>query len=220
MDTDSHAFDFMYSWRKGWGESQPQPSFDLMPIAAIASYLVMGLIALVILAVIGLWIMGRTRRGSDLVERLILPLPLVGPILRWNLLARWCDALYLGVQAGLDFPACIDIANDAVDSRKLSADGKQMIQRLQAGQDIDTATGYRFLPAIIPASLQLGAKQNSLPATVSTLAKMYQEQAEVRLNVLPSALSPVLLLLITVCVGLSVASALIPMIRLIQGLTR
>jgi hypothetical protein len=35
-------------------------------------------------------------------------MPLVGPVLKRNLIARWCDAVRLGVEAGLDLPRAIE----------------------------------------------------------------------------------------------------------------
>jgi type II secretory pathway component PulF len=177
----------------------------------------MALIALALLSVIVLWLVGRTRWGSRIVERLVLPMPLIGRVLKWNLLARWCDGLLLGLQAGLDLPAALEIASGAVDSSRLRADSNQMIQRIQSGQAMDSEARYRFLPAIVATSLQLGSEKNDLPETVATLAKMYQEQAEARLNVLPAALGPLLLLMITGCVGLAVVAALLPLVRMLNS---
>ena len=121
------------------------------------------------------------------------------------------------MQAGFDLPAAIGLANDSVDSSKLRSDSGQMIEKLRSGKALDSDVGYRFLPAIVPASLQQGSEQNNLAATVATLAKMYQEQAEARLNVLPAALSPVLLLIVTSCVGMAVVASLFPIVRLLNS---
>jgi type II secretory pathway component PulF len=50
------------------------------------------------------------------------------------------------------------------------------------------------------------------------LATMYQEQSELRLAVLPSILSPLLLFLIAVCVCTAIISALVPLLSLLQWL--
>ena len=81
----------------------------------------------------------RAYRANDAldghVERLVLPLPLVGPVLRANLAARWCDAVRLGTQAGLDLPTAIGLAQDATRSGRLAKDGKAMTE----GQSVTPA---------------------------------------------------------------------------------
>src|SRR5436305_728989 len=71
-----------------------------------------------------------TGREGGIVERLVMPLPLVGPVLRFALVARWCDAARLAVSAGLDLPAAIEMAADATGSKGLAEDGREMISLL------------------------------------------------------------------------------------------
>jgi type II secretory pathway component PulF len=192
-----------------------------LPIAWWISSSIMTLIGIVLLSVVFFSIVARLSFGRRLLERLVIPIPLVGPVVRWNLLARWCDALHLGVQAGLDLPAALALASDAVDSAALRSDTRRMIDAVSAGQSLDSLIeSTRMLPPVVPASLQLGAEQNDLPATTAMLAKMYQEQSEVRLGVLPQVLSPLLLILTAVCIGLAIASALLPMVLVLRTLMR
>jgi type II secretory pathway component PulF len=143
---------------------------------------------------------------------------LVGPILRWNLLARWCDALRLGVEAGLDLPAALSLAHSAIDSPRLQADGKILMDSVAAGKPIDSQA-TQFLPPLVPAALQLGIEQNDLAATTAMLAKMYQEQAEIRLSVLPQVLAPLLLFFTAMSVGLAVLVVILPLAAMLRWLS-
>jgi type IV pilus assembly protein PilC len=154
-----------------------------------------------------------------MLEPVLRPLPVVGPVVRWNRVARWCDALHLGVSSGLDLPAALALAGEAVDSNDARSDTEDLVAAVQAGRGLDPAPPLRLLPPMVPAALALGIDQNDLPAAAATLARMYREQAEVRLAIVPQVLSPVLLLLIAGCVGLAVASALLPMVVLLHDLS-
>src|SRR5690606_6068061 len=116
-----------------------------------------------------------------------------GPVLKRNLVARWCDALRLGVDAGLDLPAAIELAGQAVYSRPLRADGRRLIDALASGQ-AGPVHGLRLLPATIPAAIAFSAQQDQLSQTLASMTRMYQEQAELRLVALPAVLTPLLLL--------------------------
>jgi type II secretory pathway component PulF len=195
------------------------PSLDwVVPIASALSFALIVFVACILLAVLLLAILARMPAGRRLVEPLVLPLPLIGPILRWNLLARWCDALRLGVEAGLDLPAALSLAGNAIDSPRLRADSKLLMDSVAGGQALNLRP-TRLLPPLVPAALQLGAEQNDLPAATAMLAKMYQEQAEIRLSVLPQVLSPLLLILTATCVGLAVAAVLLPLFAVLRALS-
>jgi len=111
------------------------------------------------------------------------------------------------------------LAQDAVQSEKLYADSQALIDLVNAGQSLDTAVETRLLPPLVPASLQMGIDKNDLPAAAALLTQMYEEQAEIRLAILPRVLSPLLLILCASCVGLAVASVLMPLVMVIRAMS-
>jgi type II secretory pathway component PulF len=167
-----------------------------------------------------LWALEKTAGvGRGASGRIAMALPLVGPILRRNLVARWCDALELGVDAGLDLPAAIDLAAQAVQSPALVADGRRLSDALSAGQPLSTIGKPRLLPATVPAAMQLGANNGNLPETLRTLSDMYQRQAELRMAALPSILTPLLTIGIASIIGLVIVALFMPLITLIQTIS-
>jgi type II secretory pathway component PulF len=189
-----------------------------IPLARDFSYSMMAVLAISLATVLICALVTKSTSGRAAVEPLLLRVPLIGPILRLNLLARWCDALHLAITAGLDLPAAIALSSDAVDSPRLNHDGKLLIDSLSAGRTLDDVAQTQMLPPVIPAGLQMGCEQSDLPNATAMLSRMYQEQAEVRLAVLPAILSPLLLFLTAICVGVAVFSALLPLVVAIQYL--
>jgi type IV pilus assembly protein PilC len=180
------------------------------------------LLALLVVFVVGvplLWalmkLMGRDRWG---VDYLLVPLPVVGRVVRLGLVARWCDALKLAVAAGLDLPAAIELASDATGSPRLRSDGDVMIQSIQAGIPLDARRGS-MLPATVPAAIQLAAGHHDLPSTLQTLADLYRRLALERVAAVPAVLAPLMLALIAVGVGFVVAALMMPLVSLIQGIS-
>ena len=153
------------------------------------------------------------------VERLILPLPLVGPLLRAEVVARWCDAVRLGVQAGMDLPQAIELAADATGSKSLATDGKRLIDSLSAGASL-TSIRLTTLPATVPTTIQLASGNNNLAEAMGTLSDLYQRQAEMRLAALPTILSPLMVLVIAGVIGFVVVSLAMPLVSLIEGMSK
>jgi type IV pilus assembly protein PilC len=182
--------------------------------------------ALVVLAclvglAIVLWVAARLT-GADraVVDAVVLPMPLVGPVLRRNLVARWCDAVRLGVVAGLDLPRAVELAGDAVASPRLRRDSDEIIGILNSGQSLDVLVGAtRVLPATVPAAMALASERGDLAGTLATLSEMYQQQADHRLNMIPGLLTPVLILLVAGIIGLVVLALFLPFMQMFRLLS-
>src|SRR5205814_297807 len=148
---------------------------------------------------------------------LALPLPLIGPVLHRNLIARWCDAMKLCVQAGMDLPAAIQLSVDIVGSPALARDGAMIIAQLAAGKDVDQIpTRTSILPLTVLAVVQLSADRNDLPAALDTLSKMYQQQAEMRLASLQTILTPLLILAMAGAIAFVILALFAPIVSLFR----
>jgi type II secretory pathway component PulF len=195
----------------------PGITLFMISVARVVPYIVGALVAIALILWITWLILSRTGRGMVLVEALVLPIPLIGPLLRAEMVARWCDAVRLGVNAGMDLPQSIELAADATGSRKLAADGRTLVAMLGAGQSL-TALRPRTLPATVPTTIQLASGNNNLAEALGTLSDLYQRQAEMTLATLPTVLSPILVLIIALFIGFVVVSLMVPFVHLFGGL--
>jgi type IV pilus assembly protein PilC len=159
----------------------------------------------------------RTTNLNRAIDDLALYLPLVGPLLRRNLIARWCDAMKLAVQSGMDLPAAVQLAADVVGSPAVARDSSKVIAQLNSGGYIDQITAKLWiLPAPVLAVAQLAADRNDLPASLETLTKMYEQQAEMRLAAIQTLLTPALILLVGLLIGTVVLGLFAPLISLFR----
>jgi general secretion pathway protein F len=181
-------------------------------VAATAVVLLIGAMAA--------WAALRARgRGQALGERVALSIPLIGRAVRASLVARWCDALRIGVSAGMPLPAAIELAADAVRSPMLRADGRVLAGRIEAGVAMGGLDGgVHVLPATVPAALDMAAGHNDLPATLASLADLYERQAEARINAIPAVLTPILVIVVAGSIGFVILGFMLPMVRVLDRL--
>ena len=181
------------------------------------------LLTVLVALLIGVPILWRLLRRNNLNQRIleavIFPLPLIGSTLRQNVLARWCDALNVAIEAGLDLPAAIKLAGDAVGSPSLAADGQMLIDALSAGRRLDQRIATRLLPMTVIATLSLTETGSDLPAALKTLGEMFQQQAEMKMAMLPAVLTPWLIVFIGFIIGFVVIGLFAPMISLISAVS-
>ncbi len=209
------AFDTIFS---GFKVDLPAITTFVLVAGRFLPWVMLGILAIVLIVpVLGLCL---RRNGMDrsLVDRLVLPLPLIGPILRKNLLAGWCNALKLGVESGLDLRAAIELADDSSTSPALRRESLSLIVELDAGRMPGSVSGGRILPPAATAAIAIGIQNHSLPETLSGLSQMYQQQAEMRLRTLPGILSPVLILISAALVAVVITALVAPLLTLIGNL--
>ncbi|MEX0745887.1 MAG: type II secretion system F family protein [Phycisphaeraceae bacterium] len=183
---------------------------EWMPAIGLAT------VAAVVGASVGWWLLSASGKAQAASDYLLTPLPLLGPVLRANLAARWCDAARLGVQAGLDLPAAFELAGDAVASPLAQRDGRALRATLEAGRSLDQHPPLAVIPATVPAAVHLASQRHDLAGVLENLAQMYQQQAELRLSTLQIALTPLMLLALAIILGLVISAMFMPLVQLMQ----
>jgi type IV pilus assembly protein PilC len=185
-----------------------------------------GIAALVLAGVVVvLVILSRLARGSAVYQAVqdavVSRLPLVGPVVRRSLVSRWCDATRLGVMGGLDLPAAMRTAGDAVGSARLRRDTEAIIGRMESGQPIDSGMPSRgaLLPGSVTAAIELASQNRNLPETLGTLSEMYRQQALARVGVIPAVLTPMLLAILMLVIGAIILALFAPFVSLIESVS-
>jgi type IV pilus assembly protein PilC len=168
-------------------------------VSAIPGVIILAIAAMMLLLAWGF--LHLAGRDGGLAERLILPLPLIGIVLRRNLVSRWCHAVALAVDAGMDLPGAIKLADDATASPKLQSDGASLIAALSAGQPLSAAHHPKVIPGTVIAAIEASSDRADLPLTLRALSQMYQQQAELRVNSIQAILTPIVLLFIGLFIG-------------------
>jgi type IV pilus assembly protein PilC len=153
-------------------------------------------------------------------DHVMLRVPLVGPVLRLNRVARWCDAMKMGVEAGLDLPRAVELTSAAIGSPLLERDGRDLVQALESGQPVSAdRSSLRLLPATVPAAMGLGIHRGQLAEILGALASMYQQQAENRMSLIPVILAPFLMTVIALLIGLIILAMFAPILSLISAVS-
>ena len=210
--------------RARWGGppqdlSLPAITRMLISVGDVLPTILIVLAALLIAIPLLIGLLRHTRLGRGLSDALLLPLPLIGPVLKRNLVARWVDALRIGVVAGMDLPGAIEVANDAVASPRLRRDGNVLLGVLQSGGALTAPPQPLWLlPPAVAAAIERASHTGDLPGTLEVLTQMYQQQAEMRLRMVPLVVTPVLLLIVAASIGFVMAALLLPIFRLIQAI--
>jgi len=187
----------------------------ILRFADFAPYLLAAAILVLVAGPILRGLMRALSLDAFVIDAYATVLPLIGRVLRYNLQARWCDATRLGVEAGLPLPQAMELAHESIGSPSLAEDSRAMIEQMERGEDVARLPRGRILSPTITASIALASQRGELGPALAGLAEMYQQQADVRLDLMRAVIGPALLLVLSVLIGLIVLALFMPLLTLI-----
>jgi len=171
----------------------------------------------IVLTVAAIWlVIYLATRDPGRRETVLLSLPVLRKVFRRNLIARWCDAIAVGVSAGMDLPAAISMADDAIGSPRLRMDGSAITDALSQGRPITDISHGRIIPPLVVAAMDAAAARNDLPSAMESLSQSYQQQAEAALLTAQTVMAPAVLIVIGLLVFLLITLTLLPMLDFIM----
>ena len=202
-----------------FGTDLPYPTQVMLAAGRVMPTIVAaGAIGVVLL--FAAWIaMRATGTDRKLIDQVVLPLPMIGAILQRHLLARWCDALRLGIDAGQPLPQAIELASDALSWPGLSRDGRTLLAQLDSGQRIEHDDSMRYFSPSVCAVLNHAGQRGKLSESLAGLTDLLQKQADVRMEALLAIAGPVCLIALGVMIFFIVLAGFLPMLQIIRDIS-
>jgi type IV pilus assembly protein PilC len=161
-----------------------------------------------------------TRRGSGVIDGLLLRLPILGIILRKIAVARFCRTLSTLLSSGVPILEGLDITartagnaivEDAIMTSRHSIERGETVAAPLAATEV--------FPAMVTQMINVGETTGALDAMLSKIADFYEDEVDTAVAGLMTLLEPVMISILGVIVGGIVISMYLPIFTLIEKLT-
>jgi type II secretory pathway component PulF len=202
-----------------WGARLPWVTQFMIDHGRKIAILFLALGALTVALAVASRLLRHTAAHQSLRDNVVMRLPLIGPVVSRSLVARWCDAVRLGVVGGMDLPQAMRTAADAVGSARIRDDAERMAAKLSGGQPLSSSESFSVMPATVPAAIELSTRHGGLAQTLGTLAHMFQQQAQAKVGVIPAVLTPILLTMLTGIMGFIILAMFLPFVNLLSAIS-
>jgi type II secretory pathway component PulF len=162
------------------------------------------------------WLQGDAGRWWH--DRLMIRLPLVGPIILSLAVARFCRVLGTLLHNGVPILRALRISRDATGNRVLAAAIGEATEHISAGQSLagPLAQSGQFPPLVVEM-IAVAEQANNLEGVLLDVANTLERRTWRRLDLAVRLIEPILLLLLATCVLILVIALLLPMMKM--GLT-
>jgi type IV pilus assembly protein PilC len=184
----------------------PAPTQLLLAVTVDYRLYVLGGVAALFVAALGMYLWSRTEDGGAVIDRLKFRLPVIGDTLLKYQVAQFSRTLSTLLAGGTPLVAGLQTASDAIASKLVRGTVMQATQRVREGESLHSALASTgVMPDLALDMIEVGESSGALAPMLTSVAEFYEEEVSLRLSTLVSIIEPVLLIFM----GLFVASILI-----------
>lgn len=181
-------------------------------------YILIGAAVFVFLAVKSF---SKTVKGALLFDNFKLRLPVIGPLYRKVVIARFARTLSTLVASGVPILQSLDITKEVIGNEVLSrvvANARSYVEEGERLSEPLRVSG-EFPPDVVQM-ISVGEESGSLDTMLSKIADFYDLTADYAIKKLTTVIEPVFLLIMGGMVGLIMASMLLPIFDMVKTLRR
>lgn len=174
-------------------------------------------IGLVVGAVAGTRALYRTPVGKRILDRVILYLPIFGPLLRKIYITRMTHGLSTLIEGGVDMVTSLKIVAGVVGNEVYREGLLTTVQEVGAGNTIAGVwRTRREFPQMVSQMVSVGEETGKLQHVLTRLTDFYTREINATVATLSTAIEPLIMIGMGLAVGGLVSAIILPMYTLAQ----
>lgn len=194
---------------QGFHATLPLPTRMLISFTDFVSNDWLYIIAVLFLIVAIPMALVRTRRGRRAKDRLLLRLPILGEVMLFAIVERFCRLLATMMQAGVPLPEAMGVLGDATKNVVFQEGLANVHGAMMRGEGLARPmSDTKLFPGAVIQMIKVGENTGTLNEQLSVGSEYYGEELEYKIQRLTSLFEPAVIIFMGLAVGF-VAVALI-----------
>jgi type IV pilus assembly protein PilC len=194
---------------QGFHATLPLPTRMLISFTDFVSNDWLYIIAVLFLIVAIPTALVRTRRGRRAKDRLLLRLPILGEVMLFAIVERFCRLLATMMQAGVPLPEAMGVLGDATKNVVFQEGLANVHGAMMRGEGLARPmSDTKLFPGAVIQMIKVGENTGTLNEQLSVGSEYYGEELEYKIQRLTSLFEPAVIIFMGLAVGF-VAVALI-----------
>lgn len=178
------------------------------------------LLGLIIGAIFGLKIFGRTEKGANILDRIKLRVPVLGMIIKKSSVARFTRTLGTLVTSGVGFLDALDITKSATPNVVVRNAIQSVRDSVKEGETVNEPLRRSgVFDDIVVNMIKVGEETGELDKMLVKVADTYDEEVDAAVGAMMSLLEPMLIIFMGGAVGFIVIALFIPLIKIIESIS-
>jgi len=159
----------------------------------------------------------KTKAGRERKDRILLKLPVVGPLVRALAVASFARTLATLLQSGVPMLTALEIARNVVNQSVFESAIEHASTQVSEGRGLAVSLFQtKVFPPIMIHMIGVGEKTGELEPMLYNVSENYELQVDTTVNALTSLLSPIMIVCMVVFVGFIMMAILGPIFEMNQ----
>jgi type IV pilus assembly protein PilC len=201
---------------ESFGAELPAPTLIVMAMSDFTVtywYLVFGIPGAAIYFFLQSW--KRSQKVQFFMDRLLLKVPIFGPVVRKATIARWLRTLSTMFAAGVPLVEALDSVGGASGNIVYLLATKKIQSEVSTGTSLTAAMGNaNVFPNMVIQMASIGEESGSLDAMLGKSADIYEREVDDAVDGLASLMEPLIMVVLGTIIGGLVVAMYLPIFKL------
>lgn len=173
---------------------------------------------IIAIGAVGIFFWTRTERGALVIDRLKPRMPVLGDVWLKSQVAQFVRTLSTLLAGGTPLVSGLQTSAQAIGSKLISTSVRQASERVKEGESLHASLAEtRLIPALALEMIEVGEASGALAAMLTSVAEFYEEEVNTRLQRTLVWISPAILVVMALVIGLILIALYLPMFSLQIG---
>jgi len=174
---------------------------------------------------LSIWLLLKLTRmnktGSYALDRIYLWIPIIGPLIEKTIVARTTRTLGTLVASGVPILEALSIVRETCNNAVFERMYQRVYESIREGDTIaQPLKESRLVDDMVVNMVDVGEETGDLDTMLYKIADVYEEEVDVMVESLISLLEPLMIVVLGGIIGTIVISLFLPMIKLLDGLSK
>ena len=159
----------------------------------------------------------RSEKMQQVMDRLVLRIPVFGILLEKSAVARWTRTLSTMFAAGVPLVEALDSVGGAAGNSVFAIATEKIQQEVSTGTSLTAAmTNANIFPSMVLQMCAIGEESGSIDHMLGKAADFYEEEVDEMVAGLSSLMEPIIIVFLGSLIGGIVVSMYLPIFKLGQ----
>ena len=156
-----------------------------------------------------------TKSGIEKKDRVMLKLPIVGPLVRMIAVSRFANTMATLLNGGVPIVVSLGISKAVVNNQVLTAAISEAQENITEGHSLaEPLKNSGEFPPLILHMIAIGERTGDLPYMLEMVSQTYEEQVSIKVERFTALLEPMMVVFMGLAVGTIVMSVFTPLLQL------
>ena len=200
---------------KSFGGNLPEFTLGLLNTTNwIKSHLIL-IVVITILTILSISRLIKTPKGRKAYENFIFSIPIVGELVRKDIVARFARTLSVLLTNGITLVESLELLQDIVGNSIFEETLYNAVHDLREGKSFSGALKEnKHIPSILIQMTTMGEESGRLAQLMENMADFYEKEVDTSIEKITSVITPIMIMFIGLIVGVIVVALYLPIFNI------